>query len=233
MSERLQRKEDIDRLVLLIEELEPFLDSSGRGYCRMPHAEKEKRGVLSLRSPQVWSLLAYRFHKEHKEHPGRERISQAIQFIEGRLLQHRHGPVSQKECPILRCFLRAVDEHESGSGSAHDILKMLRETQVQCRILQGAEKLPKNATAMGKWLTRNQLLLEAHGLEICRPPRGSKKRLWDWRKIIRDDDACDTSNGNVSPGASLSNSKESKENQRDDALTDDELEDLLPKEALS
>jgi hypothetical protein len=110
---------------------------------------------------------------------------------------------------------------------------MLRETQDQCRILQGAEKLPKNATAMGKWLTRNQLLLEAHGVEIYRPPRGSKKRLWDWRKIIRDDDTCDTSDGKVSPGASSSNSKETKENQQSDTLTNEELVDLFPKEALS
>lgn len=86
---------------------------------------------------------------------------------------------------------------------------------------------------MGKWLTRNQLLLGTHGVEVFRPPRASKKRLWDWRKIIRDDDTYDAQDGKVSSEASTSISNYSKGNQQNDTCTSEELAILLPKEALS
>jgi len=233
MSRPRKRQETVVGLVILIEgKLGPFLDSFGRCYCSMPDAEKVKQAVVPLRSRQVRSLLAYGFHEENGEHPGRERISEAIEFVEGKLLAHRRGPVVDEDCPVMRCFLRAVEDDEGGSVSANDILRMLSATNQKHRLLRGAEKLPKNATAMGMWLVKNHFLLQAHGLEVYRPPRGSRKRLWDWRRIVRDD-ASDTSTFKVSLGVSSPNTKEINDKQHNDALTDEEIANMLPKEALS
>jgi hypothetical protein len=135
------------------------------------------------------------------------------------------------DCPVLRCFLHAIEENDGRTGSAEDVLKMLREVKKKTHLMKAAEKLPKNPTAMGKWLVKNQLILQAHGIEVFRPPRGSTKRLWDWRKIIRDDDASDTSTPEVSQGASLLKAKQDNEIHQADTLTDQETRIL--KEAQS
>lgn len=216
------RADVIDHLVRLVEKMAPFLDCSGRAFCSMPHQDETKRGILPLRDRQVRSLLAFQFREENEVYPGRDRVNEAIDYVEGKLLATRKGPIVSADCPVLRSFLHAIEESDGGTGSAEDILKMLRELNKKSKLLKGAEKLPKSPTAMGKWLVKNQLLLQAHGIEVFRPPRGSKKRLWDWRKIIRDDDTSDTSTSEVSQGASLSNSGQFNENEPNDTLTEEE-----------
>lgn len=227
MDERENRAEVIDDLVLLIEKMAPFLDCSGRAFCRMPHVEQSKRGVLPLRNRQVRALLAYQFREEHRSYPGRERVNEAVDFVEGQLLAKRTGPIVTTNCPVLRCFLHATEEEGGGAGSAEDILKMLREINQRNKLLKGTEKLPKNPTAMGKWMVKNQLILQAHGIEVSRPPRGSNKRLWDWQKIIRDDDTSDTSSTEVSQEASLPKSGDNNEKRNGDTLSNEELARLL------
>ncbi len=217
------RSEVIDVLVKLIETMDPFLDCSGRAFCSMPHSDQTKRGILPLRDRQVRSLLFFRCKDEHTAYPARDRVNEAIEYYEGRLLAKRQGPIVTKDCPVLRCFLHALDEEYGESGSAEDVLKMLREVNLRNRVLKGGEKLPKNPTAMGKWLAKNQLLLQANGVEIVRLRRGARKRLWDWRRIIRDDDTSDTSTPEASQGASRPNSAPNKENRPDDTLTEDEI----------
>ncbi|HWG42811.1 MAG TPA: hypothetical protein VN688_08505 [Gemmataceae bacterium] len=228
MQEHENRAEIIDGLVKLIEKLTPFLDCSGRAFCSMPHTDETKRGILPLRDRQVHALLAYQFRGEHEIYAGRDRVNEAIDYVEGKLLASRKGPIVAKDCPVLRCFLHAIEENDGGTGSAEDILKMLREVRTKRKLTKGAEKLPNNPTAMGKWLVKNQLILQAHGIEVFRPPRGSKKRLWDWRKIIRDDDTSDTSTTEVSQGASLPKPGDNNENRNDD--TSDEAIDRMLKE---
>jgi hypothetical protein len=216
----------LNHLVTLVEELAPFLERSGQAYCRMPHKEKEKQAVQSLRSRSVRSLLVYRYCKEHKEPPDRDCINGAIDYCEGKLLDQRIGPTILSNCPVLRCFLRAIDDRGDGAGSAEDILKMLRSTNHDSRLLKGAERLPTNPTAMGLWLRNNQLILQSHGIELDRPPRGSTKRLWSWRQIIPDDDASDALRSEVSPNVSLPNPLQGNDNQADDTLLDQFIEFL-------
>lgn len=222
MQDQENRAEVIDALVKLIENMNPFLDCSGRAFCQMPHSDETKRGIIPLRDRQVRSLLSFLYREKRNAYPGRDRINEATEYFEGKLLAKRIGPTVTKDCPVLRCFLRAIEDEDGGTGSADDILKMLRRVNSENRLTKGKEKLPKNPTAMGKWLTKNQLLLQANGIEVFRPPRGTKKRLWDWRQIIRDDDTSDASTSEVSQGASLPNSGQINENERNDTLTDEE-----------
>jgi hypothetical protein len=203
MSGGKNRTNVVAQLVVLIDELAPFLDSFGRAYCRMPHAEKDKQGILPLRDRQVRALLSYRYHKEHGDYPGRERIAEASEYVEGRLLEHRKGPVVQNDDPVLRCLVQAARETESWAGSAQQLLNLLREVKKQSR-LKG--KFPRSADALGIWLSKNHQLLLAQGIELYRPSRRARERLWGWRRIIIDGDTSDTSTGQVSPEASLPNS---------------------------
>lgn len=221
------RSAAVDRLVALIQELKPFLDTSGYVYCELPHRRQENRAKFSIRSRQIRSLLSYRYHRKHGEYPGRERVTEAIEHVEGQLLEHRRGPTIEATCPVLRCFLRAVVDHECGAGSARDILQMLRDTQTIHRILRGAEKLPKNETAMGMWLVTNQQVLRAHGVDIHRPQRGAVKRLWGWRRIVSDNDTCDTLEATVSAWVSPPNSHDGNHNRPNDTLTDEQLLQLI------
>ena len=223
------RGDVVDRLVQLIDEMAPFLDTFGRAYCQMPHTEKAKQGQYPLNSQPPRSLLFYRYKNNHGGYPGRERVSEAIEYVEGRLLHDRKVAVVQTECPVLRCFMRGTEDEGSGADSAAGILRWLREINRQHKLLNGAEKLPKNATTMGKWLVNNVLLLRAKGIELFRPERRSAKRSWGWQKIVRDD-ATDTSVAEVSQGASCPNSKEENEKQQNDTLTDAQLNELLPKQ---
>lgn len=213
----------VDELVKLIEEMNPFLDVSGRAFCHVPHHDQAKQGQLPLRDRQVRALLYFRYRERLNSYAGRERVSDAIEFVEGKLLATRRGPMVTQDCPVLRCFLKAVEDHEGGAGSADDVLRMLRQVKKSHTLLRHAERLPPNPTAMGIWMTKNLLLLQAHGIEVTRPPRGSRKRLWGWQKIIRDDDTCDTCRPDVSQGVSLPNPGPGIENRLNDGLTDEEI----------
>ena len=81
----------IDDLVKLIEGMDPFLDCSGRAFCSMPHSDPAKRGKLPLRDRQVRSVLSFRYWEEHQTYPGRERVNEAIEYFEGKLLTKTDG----------------------------------------------------------------------------------------------------------------------------------------------
>lgn len=177
----------VDNIVGMIDEFRPFIDCTGTPYCRLPNEKKKHRVFLPLRDKQVRALLLYQYYTRHRIHPGRHRISEAIEFVVGRLLAKRKGSTTTRNDPVLRCVFCVFDDDEGGCGSAGEILQLLRDASKKHKLLTGAEKLPSNATAMGKWLARNQKLFPAYGFELSRPPRGAKKRLWDWRAVIPDD----------------------------------------------
>ena len=217
--------EVIDKLVEMIKEMSPYLDMSGTAYCKL----RADGGVtFTLRDRRVRAYLIYRYHELHAVHPGRERVNEAIEFVEGQLLATTSPRSPLENCPVLRCLLCALQEEESGAGSAMEILQMLREVKRKHKnLLSGTEDLPDTPTAMGKWLARNQLRLRAYGIDLSRPPRGSKKRLWDWQVILASDgnDTCGTQ---VSPDqAAAWYPKNTGEAAPTDTMTDESITNAL------
>jgi hypothetical protein len=213
--------EVIDKLVEMIKEMSPYLDMSGTAYCKLT---ADGGVIFTLRDRRVRSYLIYRYHELHAVHPGRERVNEAIEFVEGQLLATTSPRSPLENCPVLRCLLRALQEEESGAGSAMEILQMLREVKRKHKgLLEGEEDVPDNPTAMGKWLARNQLRLRAYGIDLSRPPRGSKKRLWDWQ-VIHASDGNDTCSPQVSrKHAGASHQENTDEDASADILTDESI----------
>jgi hypothetical protein len=222
MSDNIKQEVRVNVLVALIEKLNPFLDSSGNAYVVMPHSDEKKRIVRMLRSHDVCSYLCFHYKMEHNQYLKNACVPIAINFVEGRLFDNRRGQIVDVNCPILMCFLRFIEEVVDYCGSASDILKLLREVNSKNRLLKGKEKLTKSPTVIGKWITKNQLLLLARGVEVFRPPRCAMKRLWGFRRIIRDDDSSDASLLEVSQGMSLPNSGQGNENQLNYPLSEEE-----------
>lgn len=217
----------IENLVTMIDGMSPFLDCSGTAYCNVKPDEGGDDVIFTLRDRRVRACLIYRYHRLHDAHPGRERVNEAIEYVEGRLLATKPPNSWLKDCPIFRCLARALLDEESGAGSASDILTLLRETAKAHTLLKGKEKLPKTATAMGKWLARNQFRLRGFGIDLSRPPRGSKKRLWDWQ-IVVPGDGRDTSPWHLSQVVQDGSPPENKGNATpSDAMTNETLNDLL------
>jgi hypothetical protein len=217
----------IENLIKMIDGMSPFLDCSGTAYCNVKPDEGGDDVIFTLRDRRVRACLIYRYHRLHEAHPGRERVNEAIEYVEGRLLATTPPKSSLKDCPIFRCLARAILDEESGAGSASDILTLLRETAKTHKLLQGKEKLPKTATAMGKWLARNQLRLRSFGIDLSRPPRGSKKRLWDWQVVLAGDGR-DTLPRNLSQAQQDGLPQANKANTAPtDAMTNETLNDLL------
>lgn len=217
--------EVIDKLVEMINDMSPYLDLSGTAYCNL----KADGGVIfTLRDRRVRAYLIYRYHELHAVHPGRERVNEAIEFVEGRLLATTSPKSPLENCPVLRCLLCALQEEESGAGSAMEILNMLREVRRKHKtLLRGEEEIPDTPTAMGKWLARNQLRLRAYGIDLSRPPRGSKKRLWDWQVILASD-GNDTCRPQVSLNhAATSHQENTGEAAPTDAMTDESITNAL------
>lgn len=231
MSDNEKQKKQNEVLVKLIMELSPFLDSSGKTFVIMPHNNEKIQITEPLRSSKVRCILTSRYKKKCKSFLRPHSVLTPISFVEGCLLENRKNYMVDGNYPPLKCLNRFIEEEGEYSGSAHDILDRLRDVNKKYGLLKGTEKLPENPTAMGKWMTKNQLLLQANCFEVSRPSRSATKRLWYLRKIIRDDDASDTSMVELSGEGSLSKSNNFNENELNDKLT--EKENLILKEALS
>jgi hypothetical protein len=104
---------------------------------------------------------------------------------------------------------------------------LLRRVAKKHRVLRGSELLPDNATAMGKWLARNQLRLRAYGIELSRPARRATKRLWAWQQIVPNDgdDATQENASRATDGGSPH--QNTSPDVPDDAMTDDFLLEAL------
>lgn len=231
MPDNEKQKNRDEVLVEFIMEMSPFLDSSGKAFVIMPHINEKVRIAEPLRSSKVRSLLTCRYKNEHKSFLRPNSVLGPISFVEGHLLENRKDYMVDGNYPALKCFYQFIEEEGEYSGSAHEILDRLRYVNKKYGLLKGTEKLPENPTAMGKWMTKNILLLQANCFEVSRLSRSATKRLWYLRKIIRDDDTSDTSMLKPSGEESFSRSNNFNENELDDALT--EKENLILKEALS
>src|SRR5437660_4899879 len=122
MPARKRRQAIVDRLIILISELNPFLDQFGTAYCRMPHAEDAKRMVVPLQSQAVRDLLFYRYRVRHRSRPIWKQIGQAIAEVRGKLLETWDGVSTTGDSPTLRVMLHTAELIESWIGSAADLL---------------------------------------------------------------------------------------------------------------
>lgn len=213
----------VEFLVALVREMNPYLDLTGTPRCRVKSDNAVDTLDFRLRDRSVRAVIGYLCKIRHGAPPSRERVAAAIDFVEGQLLSTRSPGAVLTDCPTTRCFRRLLEDEESGQGSAEEILGLLRSLAKTQRLLRGAECLPDNATAMGKWLTRSQLRLRTHGIELTRPGRRATKRLWAWQLVVPDD-GCDAMPPQASPlrhddAASQTTSPESP----DDTMTDDFL----------
>lgn len=224
MPVRKRRQAIVDRLLTLVDELNPFLDQFGAAYCRMPNAERAKRMVIPLQSQIVRDLLSYRFRARHHSRPNWKQIRQAVAEVRGKLLETWDGTSVPTESPTLRVLLKAAELLESWMGSAGELRDLLTRLDHQFDLGAG-EGLPPNEDAMGIWLRDNYAAICANGIKIWRPKRCREKRRWAWRKVTIDADTGDTSSGNVSPEVSLRNQNAENE-QRPvdtcDTLTEEE-----------
>ena len=91
----------------------------------------------------------------------------------------------------------AVKDH--WEGSARELLDMLRQTARNQTALPSLELLPKNEDAVGIWLRKNGLALRERGLEVWRPNKTARKRLWAMERQVAITDTSDTSAA-IAPG---------------------------------
>lgn len=214
-----------DLLAAMIES--PFLDRAGVAYCRLASATDGTGLVVPLRDRKVRSNLVYRFRRIHGFHPSVQRVTAALDYVEGRLMDKRQADPVLATCPVWKCFSRVLEDEDSGCASAGEILEKLRGVQRSKKLLKGKESLPATATAMGKWLKKHQLTLRGCELELSRPSRRSTKRLWAWQ-FVEHDDARDTLSRNVSPNATGAATNENTESETPhDRMSVEELREDL------
>ncbi len=103
-------------------------------------------------------------HELHAVHPGRERVNEAIEFVEGRHIGNNFSQVTPENCPVLRCLLCALQEEES-EPLCHGNLEHAPRGEAKAQnLVERGGRDSDTPTAMGKWLARNQLRLRAYGL---------------------------------------------------------------------
>jgi hypothetical protein len=211
------RQNPVDLLVVLLEQLDPFLDRFDINYCRLPHADPEKRAILPLKDFRVRDLVFYRYYEAHQSRPTWKQIAQALAQVRGKLLATWNGSAFIQDCPVLRVMLKAAERMESWVGTAADLLVMLTALDRELSILNEGEKLPYNEDAMGIWLRDNNRRLSARGMKVYRPRRKARERLWAWLTVTASDDTHDTLPTEVSPQTMQPNQMEANNNRQNDA----------------
>lgn len=216
-----------DSIVAIIETMAPYLDQSGTARCRVKSDSAADSLDFRLRERSVRAVIGYAHSTAYGSPPRKERVTEGLDFVEGKLLSTRAACADLQACPTARCFRRLLEDDEGGQGSAEEVLILLRRVAKKHRVLRGGELLPNNAIAMGKWLARNQLRLRSYGIELSRPARRATKRLWAWEQIVPNDgDDATQQNASLVPGGETSQQITSPD-VPDDAMTDDFLLEAL------
>ena len=185
-------------LTQLIEALSPFLDSHGRAFCYIKPqgidaSDSETIGiVIELDSEPVSSLLSYRFYEQHLDVPPRAVIRQALDVARGKLwaTQFKQPATKPTWSATIKAIVLSSKSNGGFTGSSSQVRDHLRD--VVCEIPDVLNELPRNANQMGVVLVRIGLLLRQHNVELFRPPRTDRERLWCWRWLIPNDDTSDT-----------------------------------------
>lgn len=198
----------IDRLQGLIAELDPFLGDCGTACCKMTVGDSKLKITWRLNDGAVSDLLAYRYYAKYKEAPSAREIGAALAIIRGELWHTRREPIITDACPTLRTMRKAAENMESWSGSASDLLNVLRKVAHEYALLKENEELPKNEDAMGIWLSKNALPLRAYHIEVWRPKPTARSRLWAWRRVALGSDTSDASHGQSAQPASAATDRQ-------------------------
>ncbi len=199
------------RLTDLIKKLSPFLDSHGRAYCYIKSetheaSDPELPGIVTeLDGEAVFSLLSYWFDDDHLIVPSRAVIRQALDVARGKLWATQ--PSQSQDKPMWSATVRAIalSARTNGEfvGSAARIWTHLRD-ELPLKP-EDLISLPKSADQMGVVLIRIGLLLRQQNIELSRPPRRDRERLWCWRLLVPDHDTSDTPDTSTSGVSASSN----------------------------
>lgn len=190
-----QRDICVERLVGLLKEMKPYLDSFGRAYCGGLGRDAKGRGGWPLDSQPVLSLLTYRHLDRHLTTPPRSAVDLARTIVVGWLWETRTTPTdAESSLPaVVKVILEMVEEAGDFVGSATEAEAQIREFSRQhpgC--LRADETLPDSPDKVGLVLSQVGMVLLDHGVELFRPQRKDSKRLWAWRKLRGANDTRDT-----------------------------------------
>ncbi len=110
-----------------------------------------------------------------------------------------------------------------GAGSAEELLDLLRKVAKKYGLWALSDALPDSPDRLGLWLKSNTVALQAFGIDLTRPKRRARKRLWDWRAIVPHDGS-DTSETYLSLIPDALKSPQNKESVKPgDTMSPDEL----------
>jgi hypothetical protein len=185
-----EAEKDVDRLVAMLKN--SLITREGEAWCRLPTDDGHDGIAVPLRDRKLQSALVYVFHQKYGRDPRPIQVNTAIQRVWGEQLSRMREGTTLLECPTWRCFQQLVLNEPSGANSAEEIRTKLIALAVTEKLLKGKESLPQTPDAMGVWLTRHRLSMPHYGVELTRPTRLAKKRLWAWQ-TIEPDDTSDTS----------------------------------------
>ena len=218
----------LQRLLDLIRDMYPFLDCQGGAYCYAKADEGAPEVITRLDGEITRSLLNYRYFVAHDQLPSRSEINQALNLTRGALWHKRPPQVALKPhwAATIRAIVKSVQINGDFLGSASkagDLLRKVGRTDTEI-----ITALPRSDDQLGIVLSRIGLLLRSKNIELFRPPRRDKERLWCWRLLTPGYDTSDTTDS-LSPRASGSSEGSNEdENPLDDSpdTFDDQLRTL-------
>lgn len=209
----------VSKLREIIDRLKPHLDSSGVACCFLQAVSGRSGARQPLISKAVKDYLLYVFQTEEGESAPRRDIERAVSEAHGRLW-HQRASAERSFHPVTLLIQKLADGAESWVGTSTEFLSALEEVNGN-----NADGLPRNAASLGVLLTK--LILECNdvGVDLYRPSRRAKQRLWAWRRLPSDDsnDNLMTAPTDASCGPE-SALPASDEDDSDDALSEFELE---------
>lgn len=214
---------DVDRAIAIIDDMHPFLDDEATVFCRLKAVNGGNGIAVPLWDKRVQSSLAYRYRQTCGGFPTTKLLKTAIQFVEGRLLVTRSPEPSLRTCPIAACLAMLIQESGGGAGSAEELLELLRKVAKKHGLWQQSDALPDSPDKLGLWLKANTVALQAFSIDLTRPKRRARKRLWDWRAIVPYDGG-DTSENYLSLIPDALKSPQNKESVKPgDTMSPEEL----------
>lgn len=209
--------EGLERLLGIVRGMSPFLDTQGRPYCYATPERGEGRTVIDLDGEVTPALMTYLYHAEHHEVPNPNEVRLALTLVRGELWskQPPWQPRDRMWAATVTAIVQSVRDHGDFVGSAKEALDKLQQTSRTNP--QVFRDLPRNADQLGVVLVRIGLALRGQNIELFRPPRRDKARLWCWRELTPSRDTHDTPDTPTRRESGNPNGEDEGRNQRDDA----------------
>jgi hypothetical protein len=216
-QDALDPDEPLDRLVILVAELSPFLDSQGRAYCYVKSNTSDNQPLIGLDSEVAFSVLSYGYFVKYKQFPARSKINQARSLARGKLWVELppQGTFNRKWAATIKAISKALlskGDFLGSAAAARNLLNNISRSEPEI-----CSDLPRSDDEMGIVLSRIGLLLRSHNIELFRPPRRDKERLWCWRLLTPGHDTSDTLVTYPSQASGSSDDGKNHENPQNDA----------------